>query len=365
MASSSPAIAPRRRRLPLGRIVVFLVLAAGGIWLAINEPWVPKPLAVAVETLKSGPASRVLAVNGRLEPVLSINVSPTVNGQIRTVAVNDGDEVAAGTVLATMDDAQQQSALQQTQSSLDSAINKLGQARIDLDRAKSLGDAISRKDFDTAQLALQTAQADVDRLTAARNQAASLLSQYNIVAPFTGTVVTRAVDPGQVVATSTVLFTLADLSHLRAEASIDEIYSAEMKRGLKAKLQPSGYSKTLDGEVSFVSPTVDSATGGRLIRVSIENGDGLTLPIGLTVNLNIVVAEEASALTVPRSAIVTVGGEPGVYIVADGKATFRPIDFIDWPSARLIVTSGLAADDQVITAPKGVTAGAAVTPKAG
>lgn len=362
-SSNSPVVSRRRRRIFLPVVLVLAVVAAGG-WAFVNRPWEPKPLVVVVETATAGPASRVLAVNGRIEPELSVNVSPTVGGQVKEVPVKDGDTVKAGAELARIDDTQQQSAVQQASAALDAAVNKLQQAKIDLERAKSLGDAISRKDLDSAQLALQTAQNSVDQLTAAKNQALSLLAAYNLTAPFDGTVLTRAVDPGQVVGTTTVLFTFADLTHLRAEASIDEIYSAEMKRGLKARLQPSGYTRTLEGEVSFVSPTVDTSTGGRLIRVAIDDKDGLNLPIGLTVTLNVVVDEEAEAITVPRTAIVTTPDGPAVYVIANGKAALKPIEYIDWPSERLIVTSGLTAGDVVITVPKGVSSGALVAAKA-
>ena len=152
---------------------------------------------------------------------------------------------------------------------------------------------------------------------------------------------------------------------LRAEASVDEIYSAEIQRGLKAKLQPSGYNRVLTGEVSFVSPTVDSSTGGRLVRVAIDDIDGLALPTGLTVNINIAIKEETSAITVPRTAIVSSDGDPGVFVIEAGKAVLKPIEYVDWPSSRLIVTSGLSAGEVLIIDAKGVNGGALVTQKAG
>ena len=171
-SSNSPVVSRRRRRIFLPVVLVLAVVAAGG-WAFVNRPWEPKPLVVVVETATAGPASRVLAVNGRIEPELSVNVSPTVGGQVKEVPVRDGDTVKAGAELARIDDTQQQSAVQQASAALDAAVNKLQQAKIDLERAKSLGDAISRKDLDSAQLALQTAQNSVDQLTAAKNQALS------------------------------------------------------------------------------------------------------------------------------------------------------------------------------------------------
>lgn len=351
------------RRFPWFRAGVSLIVIAVAGWIVLNRPWEPKPLVVVTEVMAPAPASRVLAVNGRIEPILQVDVKSSVGGQIKDVAAEEGRVFKAGDILATLDDSQQRAAVAQSASALDAANAQLQQAKTNLDRAKSLGDSIARKDLDAAQLAFDTAQNDVSRLSAARDQALSLLGEYVIRAPFDGTVLSRGIDPGQVVDPSTVLFSFADLTHLRAEASIDELYSAEIVRGLKTSLQPSGYGRIMSGSVSFVSPTVDTSTGGRLVRVAIDDAGGLVLPVGLTVTLNITVDEQSAALTVPRSAILASDKGPAVFVIAGGRAVLKPIEYTDWPAARVIVSSGLVTGDVVITDARGVAAGALVSPK--
>lgn len=339
-----------------------MIVVAG--WIVLNRPWEPRPLVVATEVATPAPASRVLAVNGRIEPVLQVDVKPSVGGQIKDVAAEEGHVFKAGDILATLDDSQQRAVVAQSASALDAANAQLQQAKTNLDRSKSLGESIARKDLDAAQLAYDTAQNDVSRLSAARDQALSLLAEYVIRAPFDGTILSRGIDPGQVVDPSTVLFAFADLTHLRAEASIDELYSAQIARGLKTTLQPSGYGRILSGSVSFVSPTVDTSTGGRLVRVSIDDAGGLTLPVGLTVTLNITVDQQSAAITVPRSAIVASDKGPAVFVIDNGRAALKPIEYIDWPAARVIVTSGLTAGTVIITDAKNIVAGSLVSAKA-
>ena len=356
--------ARKRRRWPWVLLGVVVVAAAG--WAAVSRPWEAKAITVETETVTPGHASRVLAVNGRIEPDLQINVEPTVSGQVRSVPVSEGQTVTAGSLLASIDDTQQKAAVSQAEAALDAARAQRDKAQSDYERAQGLGDSISQKDLGTARVALQTAQNDVARLQAARDQALSQLAAFSITAPFDGTVLTRGVDPGQVVGTSTVLFSFADLTRLRASASIDELYAAEIRRGLKVRMQPAGYNQMLDGTVTFVSPTVDSNTGGRMVRVGIdEDTSAMALPIGLTVNLNIVVDEQASAITVPRAAILNASTRPTVLVVRDGKAVEAPVDFVDWPAGRLIVKSGLQSGDVVITDPTPSMNGATVKAQAG
>ena len=266
--------APSRRRLTMWWGLFVALVVAAGIWVGLSRPWETKPLQVVTETAKAGPAERILAINGRIAPEMRVDISLTVGGRLESVVAKEGDLVKTGNLLATLDDSQQRAAVSQTQAALDGAMATLQQAKINLERAKGLGDAISRKDFDSAQLAVQMAQNDVDRLSAAKGQAMSLLAQYSIKAPFDGTVLVRGADPGQVVSASTVLFSIADLTHLGAEANVDDLYSAEIRRGLKARMKPSGYDRTLEGEVSSMSPTVDSSTGGRLVRVAVADTGG-------------------------------------------------------------------------------------------
>lgn len=349
---------PRRRRRLFWPVFLLLVAALAGYWAYANKPWEPKPVLVKTEALALAPASRVLAVNGRVVPGARIDVRPTVAGQVRDLAVNEGDQVEAGQIIATLDDAQQRSSVEQASAALDSALAKQSQAELDVARAERLGDTISRKESEQASLALETAKREVERLVAAKAQVESKLQEYTIRAPFAGTVLGRGVDPGQVIDTATVLYQIADLAQLQVEATVDELYAAEVKTGLPVKLVPTGFSRVLDSALGFVAPTVDTATGGRLVRIPIPATEGLNLPVGLTVVTNIEIEARAEALTVPRAAVVE--GDQGafVFVLAGKGAEERKIGFIDWPSDRLIVTEGLNPGDVLVLEPGKVKPGA-------
>lgn len=348
MLTGIAELSARRRR---GRVVWSLVLlaalGAGAAWLYVNRPWEPKPTIVAVETATPGPASRVLAINGRVVPANQVEISSTVSGRITSVAVAEGDRVEANAAMLVIDDVLQRSAVVQARSQLDAAEAQRNKAQADLQRAEALTDSVSRRALDDARLALETAQKELDRQTSMLEQEQDLLAQYTIRAPFDGTILSRGADPGQVVSSSTPLFLFANLATLYGEASVDELYASEVRRGLSVAARPAGHSSIIDGEVAYVSPRVDSSTGGRLVQIALPGAGDLNLPVGLTVMLNIIVEERADAITIPRGALV-VGDVPAVYVVEDGMANLRVVQYIDWPSDRLIVTGGLSGGEVVV-----------------
>src|SRR5690606_10951260 len=87
--------AKRRRRRVVFWLILVLTAGAAAVWAIVNQPWVPRPTLVAVETVEKGPASRVLAMNGRAVPAQQVEISSTISGRVARVAVAEGDRVEA------------------------------------------------------------------------------------------------------------------------------------------------------------------------------------------------------------------------------------------------------------------------------
>jgi membrane fusion protein (multidrug efflux system) len=346
-ASSRPARrrAPRKGWLVAG---VLLVVAVGG-YAYLARPWDARPTPVAVEIVTEGPVSQVLAVNGRVIARDTVKVRSAVSGQAVDVGPQEGASVAAGDVLLRLDAAQATALVNQARAALDAVVVNQQQARANAERARALGDNATRSAREDAELALTAADNEVARLQAALDQAQSQLNQYTITAPLDGVVLTRSVERGQLVDPQSELFTIADLSQLLVETDVDELYSSRIGEGLKALLQPVGDSVARHGTVVFAAPRVDPATGGRAVRIAFD--EPAELPVGLTVNANIIVSETEAALSIPRGAIITEGAQSHVMVISDGLATKREIEFSDWPAGRVIVTSGLAEGDSLILDP--------------
>ena len=358
--SDSPNVRPTSRRTRRkwfwGALVTVLILGAG--YAAITQPWRSRPASVAVEILNLGPVSQVLALNGRIAARQAVRIRSSVVAQAVDVAAEVGAKVTAGDLLVRLNTSQPRALVNQAQAGLDAGLVQQQQAQANAERARALGENVTRVAREDAERGLVAAGNEVARLRAALDQAQSQLALYTISAPIDGVVLNRAVDRGQLVDTQSELFTIADLSHLVVETDVDEIYSARIQRGLKALLRPAGYSVAQSGTVIFAAPTVDPSTGGRAVKIAFD--EAVDMPVGLTVNVNIIVSKTESALSVQRAAIVTEGADSHVLVVENGRALSRPVTFLDWPAERVMVTAGLSAGEWVVLDPTAVTPGQAV-----
>lgn len=346
---SSSARSFRRWRWLL--LVVIAVGVAGSLygWKSSSNA-VPK---VQVERVTSGPVNRVLAVNGKIAARDSVQIRSAVSATVLELMAAEGDRVEQGAVLARLDDRQQQAIVQQARATLEAGRLQQAQAVTTYERDRELGAIIARSKLEDAKLALDAATQEVARLTALLDQATIQLSRFTVLAPMTGTIIARSVDPGQLVDPTTALFTLADLSVLLLETDVDETYATQIARGQPATLQLVGSREKLEGSVDFVAPRVDPATGGLAVKIAFATP--LSAPVGLTVTANILV-DTRDGFTVPRTALQ---GD-AVFLLVGNRAILTPVTVIDWPADRLIVTEGLADGDRLILDSKGLTDGVVV-----
>lgn len=352
-----PASPPsRKRRLWRWGAAGALGLVLAGV--ALSQVWMARPTPVSVEIVTPAPVTRVLAVNGQLAALHSVAVRTRVGGAVVALPVAEGDTVEAGQVLVRIDAEAQNAVVRQAMAALDAALIARDEARDTYDRSLALGGNVARSLLESQARAVQSAERDVARLTAALEQAQVALRDHTIRAPMDGTVLVLDAEVGQIADQATPLLALADLSDLIVEADVDEAYATQISEGQPAVLRLAGEMDTRDGEVDFVSRQVDVATGGLTVRIRFT--DAVDAPVGLTVAANIIVDQREAALTVPRTALQSGAGGTGVFVVADGAARLQPVTLVEWPAARLIVTSGLSEGDVVITEATDIAEGQAV-----
>ena len=217
------------------------------------------------------------------------------------------------------------------------------------------------KEFDQAKFELDQAQVELQRIAASRREVTARLRDNTLVAPVSGVVLSRPVDVGQVVSTSSVIYEIAPLADVEVEADVDEQFLAEVHEGLKADVLVAGRARPIPATLYYVSPKVDPRTGGAKVRLRLdEEVDGLRS--GLTADVNLVVERRDTAITVARSAILGRDQTARVQLVRDGVVEEKKVQFLEWPSERVIVLAGLDAGATLVSQPRPDLVGQKVAP---
>ena len=310
---------------------------------------------VAVEYLVSGPVERVLAVSGRTDTEIQSDIKSSVSARVSAVKVSEGDDVVSGEELVLLDSSHQTSRIRQAMAAMDAALLRQQRADADLNRFISLGGTVTAVTVANAESDLALAMVEAKQMQAALEQAQLALPDYTITSPITGVVLNRSVEAGDLVGPADILMHVADTRNLHVEVQVDELYAAKVRTGQSAWLQLTGRTGIEPGVVSFVAAEVSGLTG--TLRVKLDFDVAPDVQIGLNTVANILIESVQDAVTVPRSAFVADGTGTAVFVLRDGHAVLTPITFVDWPSSRVEVTSGLTAADIVVLAPDGVEDG--------
>jgi len=335
----------KARKLFLAALAT-IVLVSAGYWLLA-----PRGKEVATFVVKTAPAVRILAINGRIRPRLQVDIRPTLGGELVALPFDVGDRVVAGQILARIDDAPETAAIAEAEASVQTQQATLAQARRDLARFEALSQFAIRRDVEQRRLAVVEGERELSRRRASVMQARELRDRRVLRAPFAGVILERLVDPGQAVGLESVIYRLADLSSPEVTIEVDEIYAAEIRPGIEAMISLPGQNRQLRAKVLHVEPRVDPATGARDVRLGLVDA-AIDAPSGLTVTVNLVIEKRDRAISVPRSVIIQSGSGAKVRVIGDDNVVIeRPISFVDWPAEEVIVTSGIKPGERILADP--------------
>ena len=133
---------------------LFIFGALAFILLAVVAYWsvAPRDKEVATFLVEAAPAQRLLAVNGRIRPRLQVDIRPSVGGELVSLPFDVGDRIAAGQVLARVDDAPETAAIAEAEASVLTQQATVAQARRDLARFQALGQFATKREVEQRRL---------------------------------------------------------------------------------------------------------------------------------------------------------------------------------------------------------------------
>lgn len=314
---------------------------------------------LAPEAASQTAAGVVQANAYRSTPVVSL-----VGGRVTSVTAEAGQFVKRGQTVAIVFSDELASA----QSKYLSAQAELEEHHKHHHRTAELVEigAASREEFEQSASMLKKAEVEVasqrqrllvlgvtpQRVEALRSSS-QLSSEIALAAPISGTVISRAVNPGEVVEANRELLRVADLSNVWVVTQVFERDLARVVVGSGASVTSEAYpGRIFRGRVAFIDPQLDSSTRTAQVRVEIAN-PSQALKLGMFVNVafGAVGTAEATAPTVPASAVQNVGGHTFVFLATTDANTYlmRPVRLGAESAGRFPILEGLAVGDRVVT----------------
>jgi RND family efflux transporter MFP subunit len=330
----------------------------------------------------AGGATSVTA-NGYVVARTKASVSAKTAGRLAFLGVSEGSYVTKGTIIARLENADFAAAVAQAQANIATADAGLIETRADRDqlardaeRVESMRAAnanlISQQELDlarsrAAQAAARVSAAEARRVAAQAGLRVAEATDENTVirAPFSGTVLRKDAEVGEVVAPSVgggltrgAVVTMADLSTLEVEVDVNEAYIARIAGGRPARITLDAYPDTsFRGHVRQVVPTADRQRATVQVKVAIDDHDPRILPeMGAKVDFLAPADSGAKSrapakamLRLPASAVKTDGGATVVWIVRDGRLVRRVVQTGPVSGGYLEIRSGLDGGEQVLT----------------
>lgn len=394
-------VAPLQKSRPWGAILIGLgagvlltligtrILGGSGSAPPVEEA--PPPAAQASQTVTVAPVvpssvADTLAVNGTVQAVDLLSISPQASGlQIRQLLVREGDSVAAGQVLALLDDATLQADLRQAQAqlsvsqaqvtqreaSLSQAQANLAEAQQNLARLSTLADqgAISQQELTrqqtqatTAQQSVGLARAEIESAQAGvRSQQAVIdrlqtqLGQTSVRSPAAGMVAERRANVGDVASPGNPIVTLIQNNQLKLVAEVPQTQLDRIAVGATVAISSTADSRLrLQGTVQSIDPLVDVASRAAQVNISLPGSDLLRPGLFLRGDIR---TNNRQGLVIPATALQPQpDGASLVFVLGEGNQVIaRPVELGnrlpangDQP-AQVEVVQGLQSGEQVVT----------------
>ena len=340
-----------------------------------------------VERLESVSAS------GSVEGSETADVAFEVDGRVTTVLVEEGQHVSKGQLLAEIEPTDyrnasnaataQKEAAKSVSQKADAGLRKqeLEQARIDLarweDEYKRMRVLVERQslppnDFqkieaaynasrERYEMALEgtrtedrdTAAAQARAAEAQASEESKRLSDTRLVAPISGNISMRKVDPGQRVTSGTVVFSIVDLNPVKVRVGVPEAEIGKVRQGAAAETSiPSLGGRRFSGKVAIIGVAGETTSRTFTVKILVPN-PGPVLLAGMVAEARIFGPAKIQSLTIPGEAVVPdVQGAPNVYVYfPDRKRVYaRRVEIGPPIGSEVEIRSGLRGDEPVVVA---------------
>lgn len=358
-------------------IIILLVLAVG---FALFRWW--QGPVLPSYTITSMPLVQNVVATGRVATVSRAQVGSEISGVVLQRLVQEGDQVSPGDLLVVLKSDELLAQVRQAELTLTElatstrpqAVAALASAKAQLEQASREAvrrrnaeagilsaeeieqaveaERVARNNFETARLkaaALAPGQVEEASLRQQLAVAQAQLAKTKIRAAVAGTVLTRNVEPGDLVQPGQTLFTIALKGNTEIRVPLDERNLPQLALQQNATVITDAYpDQSFPARINFIAPSIDPQRGTVEVRLTVNPVPDF-LRQDMTVSVNVETARRARALTIPNDALSGIKGNKAVVLmVRNGKIQRQQVSLGLRGLAMSEVISGLGAGDQVL-----------------
>jgi RND family efflux transporter MFP subunit len=372
------------------RLRVLVLLACGALvvagllwWFGLAQPAVPTVrIAVARAASETPGAGSVLDASGYVTARRQATVSAKITGKVVEVLIEEGQRVEEGAVLARLDDTEARAQLALTQAQLVAARSQAAEIRAQLEQAER--DFVRQQQlFERQLVAAQTLDAALAQRDTLRARLVNISEQIKVAqeavavaqvqlentvirAPFSGVVVAKAAQPGEMISpisagggfTRTGIGTVVDMDSLEIQVDVNEAFINRVTPGQPVEAMLNAYPDwKIPAEVIAIVPTADRSKATVKVRIALKQKDPRIVPdMGVRVAFlnppgKAAPAAATPGVLVPAEAVRAQGAQGVVFVFTNDKVERRSVTLGQAAGANRQVLSGLRDGERVVLSP--------------
>lgn len=351
-------------------IIILVLLVGLGVVRGVARPGTPaagtEEEAAGVPVEIEPAARRTIAVavtlSGKLAADKDVMLVPKMPGKVMRAAAKVGDYVRAGELLVALDPVdvdrqieQAAAALQMAEAGYSLTLQNMDNARSNLERMQALfaEGAISRVELEQAELMaspanLAAADAQLNQVRVAYEQAANLRADMNITAPVSGYVSVLNAAVGAMVSNAQPVAAVVDIENVYAAVAVSENIVNRLKIGQEAAVTvPAAAAEPFAGKIDSIGPAADARTQLYPVRIVIANPDHVLKP-GMFAKLELSTQVREDVVAIPSEAVLLKNGKTVVFVVQDGTAVEKEVAIGLDEGNYVEITDGLDPQEKVI-----------------
>ncbi|MDP4130750.1 MAG: efflux RND transporter periplasmic adaptor subunit [Bacteroidota bacterium] len=282
----------------------------------------------------SQPITNTIEVNGTVVANEYVELHPEASGRITYLNVPEGKRIAAGTVIACINNADLEAQLNKSKVQLD-----LAEKTEERNKQLLAVNGINQSDYDISLNAVNGFKADI-----AYNQA--LLDKTILKAPFSGIIGLRQVSLGAYVSPTTLIATLLQLDRIKIDFTLPEGYGSVLKVGGTVDVELDAASNTKKkARIIAIEPQVNQSSRSLTVRAILENSNPNP---GAFVKVYVNAGVDKNAILVPTNALIPNDKDNQMILVKNGRASFVNVTAGLRLANNVVITRGLKEGDTVV-----------------